>query len=132
MIVFHEHDRLRVTDWVPLQADQIGLQLLVLIDERATMSIGLQFDDLRQFMSAQPPTTLISVGYMRNGTVEIVQNFTRDHALASKVLRLPIVFPGVMSSPYLSLTDVMKRWRESTQGREIFMISDGIDRCSRD
>lgn len=49
VIVFHEHDRLRVTDWVPLQGDQAGLQLLVLIDEGTTMSIG-------------PPTTLISVG----------------------------------------------------------------------
>ena len=127
VVVFHEHDRLQVTDWVPLQSDQAGLQLLVLIDEGTTTNIGLQFDDLRHFFDEQPLTSSIAVGYMRNGTVEIVQNFTTDHALVAKALRLPMGFVGAPSSPYLSATDVMKRWRDGRQGREVFMISDGID-----
>ena len=127
VIVYQEHDRVRVTDWVPLQGDQAGLLLFLLIDESTTSSIGLQFDDIRQFIDAQPATTAIALGYMRNGTVEIAQNFTTDHALAEKALRLPMGFTGGLASPYLSVTDVMKRWKESTQRREIFIVSDGID-----
>lgn len=127
VIAFQEHNRVRVTDWVPLQGDQAGLQLFLLIDEGTTMTIGLQFDDLRHFIDEQPPTTAIALGYMRNGTVQIVQDFTTDHAQVGKALRLPMGFVGAAASPYLSVTDLMKRWKPSMQRREIFMVSNGID-----
>jgi hypothetical protein len=127
VIVFQEKNRVRVADWVPLQGDQAGLQLFLLIDEGTTMTIGLQFDDLRHFIDEQPPTTAIGLGYMRNGTVQIAQDFTTDHAQVGKALRLPMGFVGAAASPYLSVTDLMKRWKPSIQRREIFMVSNGID-----
>jgi hypothetical protein len=87
----------------------------------------LQFDDLRQFMSGQQATTAIAVCYIRYGTVDIVQNFTKDRAHAGKALRLPLG-SGVSASPYLSMSDLMKRWPESLARREIFLVSSGIDR----
>jgi hypothetical protein len=125
--VFHDHDRLQITDWVPVQSEEAGLQLFLVIDEGVTMTIGLQFDDLRHFMVEQPPTTVMALGYMRNGTIQIAQDFTTDHALVGKALRLPLGYVGAVASPYLSITDLMKRWRASTHPREIFMVSDGID-----
>lgn len=116
-----------VADWVPLRDKQAGLELFVLIDESIDPSIGMQFDDLRRFMNDQPSTTALGVGYMRNGAVEIVQNFTPDHALAGKALRLPIG-PGIgMTSPYLALSDLIKRWPESANRHEVLMVSSGID-----
>jgi len=50
----------------------------------------MEFDDLRQFMNAQPPTTSIAVGYMGFGTVDVVQPFTKDHSRAAMALRLPM------------------------------------------
>ena len=125
--VFHEHERLRVAEWVPVQSEDAGLQLFLVIDEGTTMTIGLQFDDLRHFMVEQPPTTVMALGYMRNGTIQIAQDFTTDHALIGKGLRLPMGYVGADASPYLSITDLMKRWRASIHPREIFMVSDGID-----
>ena len=127
VIVFHDRDRLRVTSWVPLQNDQAGLQLFLLIDDGTTMNIGLQFDDLRRFMAEQPSATSLALGYMRNGTVQIAQDFTTDHSQVGKALRLPMGYVGAAASPYLSLTDLMKRWRASNHPREIFMVSDGVD-----
>ena len=127
VVVFQAHDRVRVTDWVPFQGDQAGLQLFLLIDEGTTATIGLQFDDLRHFIDNQPPTTAIAVGYMRNGTVQVAQDFTTDHTQAGKALRLPLGYVGAVASPYLSVTDLMKRWKSSAQRREIFMVSNGID-----
>jgi hypothetical protein len=35
---------------------------------------------------------------------------------------------GINASPYFSLSDLVKRWPESSDRREILMASDGIDR----
>jgi len=120
-------ERVSVTDWVPLRGDQAGLELFVLIDDAIDTDVGLQFDDLRHFMNAQPATTSIGVGYLRNGTVQIVQDLTQDHSLAGKALRLPMGAGIEMTSPYLAVSDLTKRWPESANRREILMISDGID-----
>jgi hypothetical protein len=121
------HDRPQVTGWLPLQGDHAGLELFLLLDDASDTSLGSQLEDLRQFISAQPATTAISVGYMRNGTVDIVQNLTTDHASAATALRLPLGSVGAYASPYLSVVDLIKRWPESPVRREILMISNGID-----
>ncbi len=125
--VFQGRNRLQVTGWVPLQGNQSELELFVLIDEAANMNIASQFDDMRRFMNAQPSATAIAVGYMQNGMVRIVQNFTKDHSLPGKALRIPLGSTAGGNSPYLSITDAMKRWPESNARRAIFLISDGID-----
>jgi hypothetical protein len=65
---------------------------------------------------------------MQNGTAKVEQNLTSDHAQAAKALRLPMGAGGANGSPYFSLSDLIKRWPESTARREVLMISDGIDR----
>jgi hypothetical protein len=121
-------DRLRTTDWVPLQGDRAGLQLFVVIDDALNTSLGSQLDDLRQFINAQPATTSVGVGYMRNGTVQVAQELTVDHTQAAKALRLPLGEPGINASPYVSLADLTKRWPETPVRREVLLITDGIDR----
>jgi hypothetical protein len=125
--VMEGHDRLRVTGWIPLHGSQADLELLVLIDEATSQSVASQFEDLRRFMSAQPPTTAIAVGYMENGTARMVQNFTKDHDAAGKVLRIPLGAAVGGNSPFLSISDVVKRWPETKARRAVFLISDGID-----
>lgn len=125
--VFQGKDRLQVTDWVPLQGDQAGLELFVLIDEATGIDVTSQFDDLRRFLNAQPSTTAVAIGYMQYGTVRTVQNFTKDHAAAGKTLRIPLGASAGGSSPYLSITDAIKRWPESPARRVVLLLSDGID-----
>jgi hypothetical protein len=125
--VMEGHDRLRVTDWIPLQASRADLELLVLIDEATGQTVASQFDDLRRFMSAQPPTTAIAVGYMEFGTVRMAQNFTKDHDAAGKALRIPQGAAAGGASPFLAITDVVKRWPETKARHSVFLISDGID-----
>jgi len=128
VMVYQGHDRARVTDWLPLQGEHAGLQLIILIDEAASTSLGSQLEDIRQFINAQPSTTAIGVAYMRNGTADILQNPTNDHTQAAKALRLPLGDPGGSGSPYFSVVDLIKRWPEGAVRREILMVSDGIDR----
>ena len=125
--VFEGHNRLQVTGWIPLQGDQSSLELFLLIDDASNTDLASQFEDIRDFMTAQPPTTAIAVGYMQNGTVRIVQNFTKDHSEAEKALRIPFGSGAAGSSPYLSITDAIKRWPESPARHAILVISDGVD-----
>ena len=120
-------DRVRVTDWIPLQGSQAGLELFVMIDESTGLDVASQFDDLRRFLTSQPATTSVAIGYMQNGSVKIVQNFTPDGAAAGKTLRIPLAAGGGGNSPYLSIADAIKRWPESSARHAIFLISDGID-----
>lgn len=52
-----------------------------------------------------PAQTAVGIGYMRNTTIEIVQDLTANHSDAAKALRLPLTYAGVMESPYLSLRE---------------------------
>jgi hypothetical protein len=128
VIVKQGKSRLRVTDWVPATGDRAGLDLFILIDDSSESSLGLQYKDLRDFINAQPPTTSVAVGYTRDATVQIEQNFTLDHAAAAKALRLPLGMTQAFRNPYLSLVDLMKRWPEHPNRREVIMVTDGIDR----
>jgi len=123
--------RLEVAEWVPAQGERAGLELFFLIDDASTTSLGLHLDDLRAFINAQPATTTIAVGYARNASVEIRQNFTADHAAAANALRLPVGNVGAYGSPYLSVVNLMKRWPETPNRREVILITDGIDRARR-
>jgi hypothetical protein len=129
VIVNQGKDRRPVTSWVPASGDQAGLELAILIDDSAGFSFGSQMDDIRAFINEQAPTTLVGVGYMQNGTVNMAQNFTQDHAAAAKSLRLPMGFIGANASPYFSLSDFVKRWpaNPSYPRREVLMITSGID-----
>jgi hypothetical protein len=116
-----------VASWVPLQGDRAGLQLFILIDDTSRSTLALQYSSINKFIEEQPATTAIGVGYMRNGSVFVAQNLTTEHALAEKSLRLPLGSGAAYTSPYLALSDLMKKWPATADRREILMITSGTD-----
>jgi hypothetical protein len=128
VMVYEGKDRDKVTGWLALQGDHAGLELFIMLDDSANVGLGSQLEDIRQFISAQPPTTKVGIAYMQDGIAQVVQNLTNDHALAAKALRLPMANPGASASPYFSLGDLIKRWPASEERHEVIMITDGIDR----
>ena len=120
---------LSVVQVTPAQGDQAALQLMILIDDTLnTQAVGNNLNDLKAFIGAQPPSTVISVAYMSNAIVNVAQNFTADHALAAKAVRLPRGTTSAMDSPYLSLISLVKGWPKQNVRREVLMVTDGIDR----
>ena len=57
----------------------------------------------------------------------VAQDFTTDHALAAKALRIPRGQLGAGSSPYLAVIDWLKRWPDTGGRRSLLLISSGID-----
>ena len=119
---------LQVTQLIPAQGDNAALQLMILIDDTLNTSVGNNLEDLKDFIKAQPPSALIGVGYMSNAAVSVAQNFSADHDLAVKAVRLPRGSLSTMDSPYLSLISLVKGWPQHNVRREVLMVTDGIDR----
>jgi hypothetical protein len=126
--VIQDTQRLKVTAWEPARGDRAGLDLFILIDDAADSSLGIQLDALRSFITSQPATASVGVGYMHNGTVQITQDFTSEHNQAAKAVRLPMGSSGAYGSPYLSVIELMNHWPQDNNRREVIMITDGIDR----
>jgi hypothetical protein len=132
-ISVYENRKLQdVSGWTPLRGARSGLQLVVLLDDSSGGNLGLQLNDIRSFLSGLPPTVQVAIGYMRNGTPNLVQNFTSDHAQAAKALRLPQGVAGGNGSPYFCLSDLVKHWPGGNNNvrREVIMVTDGVDRYS--
>jgi hypothetical protein len=121
--LYLKKERTQIADWKPGEK----LYLAVLIDDSLDSNVASQWGDLRAFLTSQPDTTYISVSYSRNGTAQVAQDFTVNHELAVKALRLPLGNGGAFSSPYLALLDLMKRWPSSGDRHSILIISSGVD-----
>jgi len=123
-VVYQGKERLGVVDAVPARGNHGDLELFLLLDDSSGWTLGSELADLRRFINTQTANTAIGIGYMSHGTVETVQNLTTDHDRTAKSLRLPF---GVSSSPYLSLSELIKRWPKSAVRREVLMVTSGAD-----
>lgn len=116
-----------VAKWIPLRGDRAGLELYIAIDEGDDSDLGNQFRSLKDFIHGQPGTARIGLAYLRNGAANIVAPLTTDHDQVAKALRLPIAEPGISASPYMGISDLVKKWPASGNRREVLLISSGID-----
>lgn len=121
--LFQGKERKQIVDWK--KGD--SLFLAILIDDSIDTGAGGQWDYLKEFIMGQPASTQIAVGYIRNNTTMLAQDFTPNHELAAKALRLPLGPSAIGSSPYLATIDLLKRWPNTGPRRSILMISSGID-----
>jgi hypothetical protein len=121
--LFTGKERKQIGDWKKGEK----LFLAILIDDSLDSGAAGQWDYLKEFIMAQPPSTYIAVGYIRNNMTMVAQDFTENHELAAKALRIPIGLGGIGSSPYLGTMDMLKRWPEAGLRRSVILISSGID-----
>jgi hypothetical protein len=117
----------RVDQWIPLRGDQANLELYIVIDDGEDSDLGIQFNSLKSFIRGQPETTRIGLAYLRNGSAIIVAPPTNDHDEIARVLRLPIGQPGISASPYMGISDLVKKWPAAGARREVLLIASGID-----
>jgi hypothetical protein len=122
---FEGKERVQATDW--RQGE--NLYLAILIDDSIDYQAASQWNDLKAFIAEQPRNAFVAVAYSRNGAAMVAQDFTQDHALAAKALRIPLGNSGAFSSPYLAVQDWLKRWPSSSGDHRssIILISSGID-----
>lgn len=127
VMVRQDNERRPVVDWFAAQGEQAGLDLAILVDDSLDASLGSQFRDLHAFLRGLPATTRVGVFYSSHGAVSLRQDFSADHELAVKALRLPAGSINDGSSIYLAAADLLKRWPKNENRAAVLLISDGID-----
>jgi len=122
-----------INNWQAFRGPQATLELVLLIDEDARVSLGREMDEIRHFIQNLPPNVKVAVAYMQHGQSVLSGPFTTDRDAAAKELRLPAGIPGYDASPYFCLSDLAKRWPSSDRSsrREVLMITDGVDYYQR-
>ncbi len=121
--------RLPVTEWVPLQGDKAEMELYILIDERVDPNQTALFEQLRQFVAHQPPSTAVGIAFMFIGEARIVRTPTKDHDLAADAVRATSGNESAGASPFMSLSALINGWNGAgALRREVVAVTDGIDR----
>jgi hypothetical protein len=123
-----------LTSLAPVQP--AGAQVALLIDDGLSRSAGIQLNDLKNFANMLPQGVEVFVGYMRNGTIESVSDFTVDHASVADKVRLPLGLPGISASPYFCLSEFVRHWpglglnaegAAPQKARFVIMVTNGVD-----
>lgn len=122
-----------LTSLTPVQPS--GIQVALLIDDGLSRSAGIELNDLKNFANQLPPEAEVFVGYMRDGTVDPVVQFTTDHKSAAAKVRLPLSQPGISASPYFCLSEFVRHWPGANPGQEgaphkarfVMMVTNGVD-----
>lgn len=95
--------------WLILWEQLSALMVLILIaaPTQARWETGMI---LKEFIMAQPASVHIAVGYIRNNSGAMAQDFTTNHDQAAKALRMPMGVAALGSSP------ILERWICSSDG----------------
>jgi hypothetical protein len=113
-----------ITDLVPFKGGR-DLDLYILIDDAANYDFGAKLRELRQFVTSQPAATSIGVAFIREGTLDVVEQPTRDHQRAAQALRAPS--GSIAANPYCALSGLIDSLRNNSVRHEIVLVSTGMD-----
>jgi hypothetical protein len=118
-----------VTNFVSAKGPNSPLELVILIDSSARVSLGTQLSDIAGFVKEMPKNARIAIAYMENGRAALTGPLSSDPSEVLDGLHLPGGGPGVSSSAYFCLSDLAKNWpsHDATARREVVMITDGVD-----
>lgn len=105
------------------------LALAVLLQDDLSIDVNLQLEDIKNFIRQLPEGSRVMVAYMRAGSLQIRQSFTRDLDAAAKSVRTIVGSPAVAPrSPYDNLLSALNRFDGLPNGRRaVLMVSDGLD-----
>jgi hypothetical protein len=118
-----------VTSWTRAGGAGSPLELVLLIDSSARVSLGTQIPDIQKFVQEMPSHTRMTIAYMANGRAELTGPLSSDPAQVLRGLHLPNGFVGQSASPYFCLSELAKNWpsNDPTARREVVMVTDGVD-----
>jgi len=105
------------------------VNLAILIQDDLVSHVSNELDITRDFIQSLPAGSQVMVGYIRSGSLQVRQPFTRDLATAARSLR--ILVSSTSASPYNPYVEVLEALRKfdstSRNPNVVLLISDGLD-----
>lgn len=134
-------DRLQAGDFAVLEnkkpreiisarrAETEPLDMAILIQDDLVPRVSNELDAIRSFITGLPEGSRVLTGYVTAGTLQVRQDFTKNHEKAAGSLR--IVLGSAAGSPYNPYSEVIEAARKfdgSGHGRKLMLlVSDGLD-----
>ena len=105
------------------------VNLAILIQDDLVSHVSNELDITRDFIQSLPEGSQVMVGYIRSGSLQVRQPFTRDLGTAARSLR--ILVSSTSASPYNPYVEVLEALRKfdstSKNPNVVLLISDGLD-----
>jgi hypothetical protein len=105
------------------------INLAILIQDDLVSHVSNELDRTRDFIQSLPAGSEVMVGYIRSGSLQVRQPFTRDLQQAARSLR--ILVSSTSSSPfnpYVEVREALKKFESRNQNPNVLLlISDGLD-----
>ncbi len=105
------------------------VNLAILIQDDLVSHVSNELDITREFIQSLPAGSQVMVGYIRSGSLQVRQPFTRDLGTAARSLR--ILVSSTSASPYNPYVEVLEALRKfdsaSKNPNVVLLISDGLD-----
>jgi hypothetical protein len=105
------------------------VNLAILIQDDLVGHVSNELDRTREFIQSLPAGSEVMVGYIRSGSLQVRQPFTRDLGKAARSLR--ILISSTSASPYNPYVEVLEALRKfESRNRNpnvVLLISDGLD-----
>jgi hypothetical protein len=126
-----------LTSFTPLLNGPHVLQLMVLLDSEQMLGANGQFDDLKTFLHSMPSNVEIGLGWLQQGQVKVVQDFTMDRGAVYKQL-IPQTREQAASpknntgNPYACLRYLASHWPDAdpVKLRAVLTFTDGLIRSN--
>ena len=105
------------------------LSIAILIQDDLNSKVNLHLRDIKRFILGLPEGSRVMVGYLRGGSIQIRQKFTKKLSKAAKSIRIVYSNSALAPrSPYDGVRSALKRFDGLPTGRRaILLISDGLD-----
>ena len=105
------------------------VNLAILIQDDLVSHVSNELDITRDFIQSLPEGSQVMVGYIRSGSLQVRQPFTRDLGTAARSLR--VLVSSTSASPYNPYVEVLEALRKfdstSKNPNVVLLISDGLD-----
>jgi hypothetical protein len=105
------------------------VNLAVLIQDDLVSRVGNELSVTADFIRELPEGSTVLVGYIRSGSLQVRQPFTKDLGTAARALRIPVGSTSAAPyNPYVQVRDAIKLFPAGGANRNaLLLVSDGLD-----
>lgn len=111
------------------RASEAPTILAVLIQDDLVNRVNNELTRIKEFIRSLPEGSLVMVGYVTAGSLQVRQDFTADRQRAAESLRILRSSGGSAPyNPYVEVIEALRRFDSQPQGRRmVLLVSDGLD-----
>lgn len=105
------------------------VNLAILIQDDLVSHVSNELARTREFIQSLPVGSEVMVGYIRSGSLQVRQPFTRDLGKAARSLRILVSNTSASPyNPYVEVREALKKFESRNQNPNVvLLISDGLD-----